>query len=774
MHSSEDFPVVKSPFNLQTYQRRLRHLQSIAVRNLRCPQDADLDFSSLQVFFTLHTNEKSNAFYTSERITGSLNPTWQSFDLHRFDSEVDLTSKFLVVRVWMGNGQTCKVKIECHVCLSGLVFFANSLQVPGIKHPTNTFLFGMYNFYFFHYNATATTPLLDHWVLDKEVPRNKVPAVVSVDQSQLQPSYNLNYLSRIHTVRRAIKQTQASVTRIHSSIEDRLLSSTENSEKLSQREMLEMKVRQLRRELLWQTQQRQAEEEKLEKFKAEQDARLEKLRKDHTHMTSRGNKCEEDRTLHIQSREMLVKENAQVQYRRKQIISEMAHYIYPINEDEKQNFYIVKVKLPNAEDYQGQDETRVAVALGFTCHLTQMLSHFMDMPLRYPMVHRGSRSLIIDHVHSKLADKDREFPLYSKGKEKFQFNYAVFLLNKNVSQLRFYCGMGTPDLRQTLPNLRSFLEQRLGVRPPSSAEQRKSTPLQSPPTTSIGGSQNSRRSQALSSPSSGYLRKDITADYDSAAPSTRGGDGNSVVSEGISMADMDGTNSTLAAELPKRPKLIHSMSCPQSARPLANGIPSSVRGAADPSAPSNGHSSSASPVREASELNNDGGQRVVSSKAGNKNIISEEDEREDIFKPSNDNFFQVTVPSSVSAFRHSVSVIETGTPPLAMGLNRDEPSNGVVIPTSENLTDNDQRTFKLVRTPAIPVTSPTASENKSTAPGALEPLGEELPPSDNGASSNGEGSFADPQNSYSQSCSFDDSEMYMPNEQKAELSVLEQ
>ena len=27
------------------------------------------------------------------------------------------------------------------------------------------------------------------------------------------------------------------------------------------------------------------------------------------------------------------------------------------------------------------------------------------------------------------------FPLYSKGKDKFQFNYGVFMLNKNISQV---------------------------------------------------------------------------------------------------------------------------------------------------------------------------------------------------------------------------------------------------------------------------------------------------------------------------------------------------
>ena len=40
------------------------------------------------------------------------------------------------------------------------------------------------------------------------------------------------------------------------------------SVQLSQREMLEMKVRQLRQELLWQTQRRQLEEDKLGALKA--------------------------------------------------------------------------------------------------------------------------------------------------------------------------------------------------------------------------------------------------------------------------------------------------------------------------------------------------------------------------------------------------------------------------------------------------------------------------------------------------------------------------
>lgn len=49
------------------------------------------------------------------------------------------------------------------------------------------------------------------------------------------------------------------------------------------------------------------------------------------------------------------------------------------------------------------------------------------------------------------------FPLFTRGRDKLQFNYAVYLLNKNIAQLRWYCGISTTDLRTTLPNLETLL-----------------------------------------------------------------------------------------------------------------------------------------------------------------------------------------------------------------------------------------------------------------------------------------------------------------------------
>ena len=56
------------------------------------------------------------------------------------------------------------------------------------------------------------------------------------------------------------------------------------------------------------------------------------------------------------------------------------------------------------------------------------------------------------------------FPLFSKNRERYQFDYGVYLLNKNVAQLRHYCSLPTTDLRATLQNLMTLMQLKLGAK----------------------------------------------------------------------------------------------------------------------------------------------------------------------------------------------------------------------------------------------------------------------------------------------------------------------
>lgn len=136
---------------------------------------------------------------------------------------------------------------------------------------------------------------------------------------------------------------------------------------------------------------------------------------------------------------------------------------------------ICKFYLPHS-NFDGCDEDHTAIALGHVCHLLFMLAKYLDVcllrwvltrfqvPLRYPLNPRCSRSTLTDTITTK-----GQYPLYSRGVDSARFQYAVFLLNKNVEQVRFSfvedvhdfqliesqqdCGIKVKSLRETLPNL---------------------------------------------------------------------------------------------------------------------------------------------------------------------------------------------------------------------------------------------------------------------------------------------------------------------------------
>jgi hypothetical protein len=113
------------------------------------------------------------------------------------------------------------------------------------------------------------------------------------------------------------------------------------------------------------------------------------------------------------------------------------------------------LRLPNS-DFNGADEESIAAALGSVCHCVSLLSRYLDVPLRYPVRPIGSRSLITDPI-SALSSAAPHFPLYARGVDRTRFEYAVFLLNKNIEQLLHSQQLEVITLRHTLPNVHRLM-----------------------------------------------------------------------------------------------------------------------------------------------------------------------------------------------------------------------------------------------------------------------------------------------------------------------------
>uniref|UniRef100_A0A8C7FCA5 UV radiation resistance associated gene n=1 Tax=Oncorhynchus kisutch TaxID=8019 RepID=A0A8C7FCA5_ONCKI len=420
--------------------QRLRHLRSIAARNIVNKNGSPL----LDTYFTLHLCLEdwiSRDFYKSEVIRDSLNPTWRSLDFGMLPDLLDTSVSCFVVRIWGGWEEQFTLLIEWKVNLDGLRYTGQQIRS---RNP-NEIIFGLNDGYY--------ASDFDH----KDHSERKKNSLLLVDQSSVRNSYSVFSLLRLHTAQRAIKQTQVTVQKIGKEIEEKLRTTAACNERKKVRECMQMRLGMLRGELERQRKVLGRETDLRQKERAQ----LQKKGKGYLDKAVSLTESSSDCLCVCLPRELFLKSNAQLTFRCRQLLSELS-YIYPIDANQS-DYVICGVKLPNSEDFQAKDDGSVAVALGYTAHLVLMISCFLQIPLRYPVIHKGSRSSIKDTITDKLSEKEREFPLYPRG-ERFQFEYGVYLINKNIAQLRYQHGLSTPDLRQTLPNLKNFLEHGLLVR----------------------------------------------------------------------------------------------------------------------------------------------------------------------------------------------------------------------------------------------------------------------------------------------------------------------
>ncbi len=131
--------------------------------------------------------------------------------------------------------------------------------------------------------------------------------------------------------------------------------------------------------------------------------------------------------------------------------------LFPIQDPQRANPTIRWVSLPPLERARtnSREEVALSVTLGWVAHVLSVVSKVTDVPLRYPIHFRGSMSLIRDPARSGGVD---EFPLYAKSAADWaKLDYGLFLLNKDLAQVRWQWGLITSDLTCTLKNLYELL-----------------------------------------------------------------------------------------------------------------------------------------------------------------------------------------------------------------------------------------------------------------------------------------------------------------------------
>lgn len=136
-------------------------------------------------------------------------------------------------------------------------------------------------------------------------------------------------------------------------------------------------------------------------------------------------------------------------------------------------YSIVALPLPNAVASTTKNASalvhklpleEVGSALAFVAQLVLLLSSYLHIPLPYPLTTVGSKAIVRDGISIMngprayvLLSFNSRFILHGRGTELYRYEYAVFLLNKNIEQLMNKCHVPVLDLRNTLPNLKNLL-----------------------------------------------------------------------------------------------------------------------------------------------------------------------------------------------------------------------------------------------------------------------------------------------------------------------------
>jgi hypothetical protein len=130
--------------------------------------------------------------------------------------------------------------------------------------------------------------------------------------------------------------------------------------------------------------------------------------------------------------------------------------IYTVMKKSDGQYTINGIHLPDAEAY-GESKTSsidISIALGYVAHTVLIIAEILNVPLRNPVKNEGSRSKIIDIIKIFEVPSDRIFPLFCRASPVSNaVLYGVYLLNQNISQLKFMLDMSKGDLRATLANL---------------------------------------------------------------------------------------------------------------------------------------------------------------------------------------------------------------------------------------------------------------------------------------------------------------------------------
>lgn len=395
-------------------------------------------------FFSLHCEDLDEPVYISEVVERANNPNFRSFDLNLCGPYVSRMDE-LTLKIWTKTAEMPEhiLLVELKVHLRYLQFLGKTLESFHQPLPANSILFhfsdGVYS------NLTDLPPI--------EAPLQAARQTATADGTALSSS-SYDALMKLANLDECVQDALATREKLESQISSILqpkegplnvtTAAAESMEKLAlTKNYVAMERKRVR-----------AAVKRKEDLAASIKSRKEAMVQGRASQTKIQSHLPEAQERLVTSEHLLnqTSEDVKGQVRR---IAEDLLTIYPIEPipDKALAFTIAGLALPNS-CFEDIDREVVAAALGHAAHLVYLLSFYLSAALPYPVNANGSTSFIQDPISASLPA--RTYPLYPVSVQ-YRFEYAVFLLNKDIEYILSKQGLRVLDIRHTLPNLKYLL-----------------------------------------------------------------------------------------------------------------------------------------------------------------------------------------------------------------------------------------------------------------------------------------------------------------------------
>ncbi|KAK4038997.1 UV radiation resistance protein and autophagy-related subunit 14-domain-containing protein [Parachaetomium inaequale] len=421
-----------------TARRRSTNLAGASPASRQKQVEDVFDSKLADAFFSLHVERREEPIYISEVEERATNFNFRLFELSELDSAITQSPQ-VTIKIWAKRNDTWALLREDEVDLRALNWLGT---VQNVHFPPNSVVFHMVDGIYSLELSGKPAP-----------PKHTAPA----------PTSPYNALMRLATLDNSIQDALATRELLTKQINDLLSRETKNEVPAAEDTLaLTNKYLAQQRRIAALAQKRNDD------LKASIAARKEAILLGRAAQTKAATDVENATEKLTQSQTLLIQTKSDIHGQRRRICEDLSriYNITPVPLGPPLSFQICGLPLPNttydptsSSKTPAPSEDALSAALGHVARLTDSLQYYLAVALPYPIRPFGSRASIRDDI-SQLPDPQREFPLYvprGGSSAQFRFDYAWFLLNKDIEALCSSQGLKVVDIRHTLPNLKYLL-----------------------------------------------------------------------------------------------------------------------------------------------------------------------------------------------------------------------------------------------------------------------------------------------------------------------------